>query len=144
LALDAMLLDAEVEHGCGDVYDSNRRSRNAWYTGATRNGDPNLAWKLRSDVVKSEGRDQTDHRPRDGSGGNRQVVVLRRPRADSQPISPWSNLFEGPRPRHSGQRASVNALMSYVLGPQDGLLLRKAEKLEFGGPSSLRRFAYTH
>jgi hypothetical protein len=34
--------------------------------------------------------------------------------------------------------------MSYVLGPQDGVLFRKAEKLSFGGPSMLRRFAYTH
>jgi hypothetical protein len=94
--------------------------------------------------MKSEGRDQAHHRPRDGGGGNRQVVVLRGPRAGRQPISPWSNFFEGTRPRHSGQRASVNALMSYVLGPQDGLLLRKLEKLAFGGPSTLRRFAYTH
>jgi hypothetical protein len=31
--------------------------------------------------VKSEGRNQTDHRVRESSGGNRQVVVLRRPRA---------------------------------------------------------------
>ena len=46
--------------------------------------------------------------------------------------------------RQSGQCASVNALMSYVLGPQDGLLLRKAEKLTFGSPATLRRFAYTH
>jgi hypothetical protein len=34
--------------------------------------------------------------------------------------------------------------MSYVLGPQDELLLGKAEKLALGGPSTLRRFAYTH
>jgi hypothetical protein len=34
--------------------------------------------------------------------------------------------------------------MSYILGPQDGVLFRKAEKVAFGGPSSLRRFAYTH
>jgi hypothetical protein len=34
--------------------------------------------------------------------------------------------------------------MSYVLGPQDGLLLRKPEKFAFGDPSTLRRFAYTH
>jgi len=38
----------------------------------------------------------------------------------------------------------VNALTSYILGPQDGLLLRKPEKLAFGGPSILRGFAYTH
>jgi hypothetical protein len=38
----------------------------------------------------------------------------------------------------------VNALMSYVLGPQDGFFLGKAEKLALGGPSTLRRFAYTH
>jgi hypothetical protein len=34
--------------------------------------------------------------------------------------------------------------MSYVPGPQDGLLLSKAEKLTHGGASTLRLFAYTH
>jgi hypothetical protein len=38
----------------------------------------------------------------------------------------------------------VNALMSYVLGPDDRLLLGKAEKLVFGGSSTSRGFAYTH
>jgi hypothetical protein len=38
----------------------------------------------------------------------------------------------------------VNALISYVLGPQDELFLRKAEKLAFGGSSTLCCFAYTH
>ena len=66
------------------------------------------------------------------------------PRAGWQPISPWSDLFEGTGPRHSRQRASVNALMSYVLSPQDGVLFRKAKKVALSGPPSLRRFAYTH
>jgi hypothetical protein len=90
--------------------------------------------------VKSEGRDQTDHRPRDGSGGNRQVVVLRRPRVGRQAISPWSNLFESPSPCHSGQRASVDALTSYVPSPQDGLLLRESEK-SADAALTMRRFA---
>jgi hypothetical protein len=34
--------------------------------------------------------------------------------------------------------------MSYVLGPQDGLLLGKPEKFADGGPSTSRHFAYTH
>jgi hypothetical protein len=45
---------------------------------------------------------------------------------------------------HSGQCASVNALMSYVHRPQDGFLRCEAEKVAFCGPSALRRFAYTH
>jgi hypothetical protein len=93
--------------------------------------------------VKSEGRNQANHRARDGSCGNRQVMVLRRPRAGRKPISPWSNLFEGTRPCHSGQRASVDALTSYVPGPQNGLLLRKSEK-SADTASTSRRFAYTH
>jgi hypothetical protein len=71
-------------------------------------------------------------------------VVFRRPKALWEPISSRPNLLEYTRLCHSGQCASVNALMSYVLGPQDGLLLCKAEKLALGGPSTLRRFAYTH
>ena len=80
-ALDAMLLDAEIEHSRGDVAHAKRRCRQAWHPRPTRNGNPDFGWKLRSDVVNSEGRDQADHRARDGGGGNRQVVVLRRPRA---------------------------------------------------------------
>jgi hypothetical protein len=143
LALDAMLLDAKIENSRGDVDYPKRRNRNTWHTGAARNSDPDLGGKLRSDVVKSEGGNQADHRARDGSGGNRQVVVLGRPRALWQPISSWSNLFEGTRPHHSGQRASVDALTSYVPGPQDGLILREAEK-PADAALTLRRFAYTH
>jgi hypothetical protein len=93
--------------------------------------------------MKSEGRDQADYRPRDGGGGNHQVVVFRRACARGQPISSRAHLFESARPCHSGQCASVNALMSYVPSPQDRLLLGKAKKLA-GGASTLRRFAYTH
>jgi hypothetical protein len=143
MALDAMLLDAKIEHSRGDVDYSERRRRNTRHTGATRNGNPDLGWKLRSDVMKSEGRDQADYRPRDGGGGNRQVVVFRRACARGQPILSRANLFEDTRPRHSGQRAGVDALMSYVPGPDDGLLFREAEKLA-DGASTLRRFAYTH
>ena len=143
LALDAMLLDAKIEHGRGDVDYSKRRHRNARHTCATRNGNPDLGWKLRSDVMKLQGRDQADHRPRDGGGGDRQVVVLCRAGSSGQPISSRANLFESTRSCHSGQRASVDALMSYVPGPQDGLLLGQAENLA-DGASTLRRFAYSH
>jgi hypothetical protein len=37
----------------------------------------------------------------------------------------------------------VDALTSYVAGPQHGLLLREAEK-SADAASTLRRFAYTH
>src|SRR4249920_2189831 len=55
LALEAMLLDAKIEHGWGDVDYPKRRRRNARHTRATRNGNPDLGRKLRSDVVESEG-----------------------------------------------------------------------------------------
>src|SRR5262249_41135889 len=74
IPLDPMLFDAEIEDGSGDVDDSERRRRHAWYSRATRNGDPDLGRKLRSDVVESERRNQADHRPGHGGGGNRQVV----------------------------------------------------------------------
>jgi hypothetical protein len=44
-------------------------------------------------------------------------VVLRCTSRPRQPISAGADLFEGTRPRHSGQRASVDSLMSYVAGP---------------------------
>ena len=110
---------------------------------APRNRDPDVGWKLRPDVVKSEGRDQAHHRARDSSGGNHQVVVFGGSRAGRQPVSSRSDLFEGTGPRHSGQRARVNALTRGVTGPQDRLVLRQAENLA-GAVLTLRRFAYTH
>ena len=70
-------------------------------------------------------------------------MVLGGPRAGRQSISPWSDLFEGTGPPHSRQRASVNALMSYVAGTQNRLLLRKSENLACCA-LTLRRFAYSH
>jgi hypothetical protein len=55
LALDAMFLDAKIEHGRGDVDYPKRRRRNARHTRAARNGNPDFSRKLRSDVVESEG-----------------------------------------------------------------------------------------
>ena len=55
LAFESMLLDAKVEDGRGDVDYPKRRRRNARHTRATRNGNPDLSRKLRSDVVESEG-----------------------------------------------------------------------------------------
>src|SRR5262249_32274774 len=81
LVLDAVLLDAKIEHGSGNVNDPKRRRRNARHTRTTRNGNPDLGWKVRSDVMESEGRDQADYCLRDGSGGNCQLVVLSAARA---------------------------------------------------------------
>jgi hypothetical protein len=71
-------------------------------------------------------------------------VVLGGPSTPGQPISSRTNLFKNARLCHSGQCASVNALMSYVLGPQNGSLLGEAEKLASCSLSASRRFAYTH
>ncbi|HEX5476185.1 MAG TPA: hypothetical protein VFX12_16115 [Vicinamibacterales bacterium] len=144
LAFDAMLLNAKSKHGCGNVDDPQRRCRYARHTRATGNGNPDFGWKLRSDVMEPEGRDQADHRPWDGGRGDRQVVVLGGPSAPGQPISARTNLFKNTRLCYSGQCASVNALTSYVAGPQDRLSLSKAEKFVCGGSSTSRRFAYTH
>jgi hypothetical protein len=38
----------------------------------------------------------------------------------------------------------VDALMSYVAGPQNGLFLGKTENVTRGGAWLLRVFAYTH
>jgi hypothetical protein len=64
LALDAMLLDAKVEHRRRDVGDSEWRHRNTWHARATRNGNPELGGKLRSDGMESEGQDRSGRPPR--------------------------------------------------------------------------------
>jgi hypothetical protein len=71
-----MFLDAKIENGRRNVDHSKRQRRNTRHARATRNGDPDLGWKLRSDVMESKGRNQADDRPRDGGNGNRQVVVF--------------------------------------------------------------------
>ena len=58
LSLHAMLLDAKVEHCRRDVDDPEGRPRKTRHSRATRNGNPNVGRKLRSDVVESKGRDQ--------------------------------------------------------------------------------------
>ena len=60
-----------------------------------------------------------------------------------EPISARANSFQDPGPRQTGQRASVNALMSYFAGTQNRLLLRKSENLACCAVT-LRRFAYSH
>jgi hypothetical protein len=94
--------------------------------------------------VKSEGRNQADHRPRDGAGGNRQIVMLSGAGPPWKAISSRANLLQSTRLYQSGQCASVNALTSYVAGTQDGLLLGQTEKSADRSPSVSRRFAYTH
>lgn len=70
--------------------------------------------------------------------------MLRRPSPFRHPISSRSNPFESTGPRHPGERASVNALTSYVPSPQDGKAAGKAQKLSFGDALVVRLFAYTH
>jgi hypothetical protein len=94
--------------------------------------------------MESEGRNQTDHRWRDGRGGDRQIVVLCGACPVRQPISSRANLLENTRLRHPGQCAGVNPLTSDVAGTQDRPLLGEAEKLADGGAAALRSFAYTH
>jgi hypothetical protein len=124
LSLDATLLDANIEHGRRDVDDSNRRRRKTGHACTTRNGNPHLGGKLSSDVVETKGRDEADHRTRDDGGDDDEVMVLGCSCRLGQPIASRTDSFERAGPRHSGQRASVDALTSYVAGAQNGLLLR--------------------
>jgi hypothetical protein len=144
LSLDAILLDAKVEHGRRDVDYSKRRRRKAWHTRAPRDGEPDFIRKLRPDVVEPKRRDEADDGMRKGSGRDDQVVVLCRECCLGQPIASRANLLEHTRAGHPRECAGVNALMSHIPSPQDGPLLSKAEKAAGGGASTLRLFAYTH
>ena len=143
LSLDAMLLDSKLEHGRRDVDDSERRRRKTRHARAARNGDPHLGGKLSSDVMEAQSGDKTHHRTRKGGGGDGEIVVFSRSFQPGQSIASWTDLFERAGPRHSSQRASVDALTSYVAGPQNVLLLGKTEDA-CSSASTLCRLAYTH
>ena len=142
LSLDAMLLDSKIEHGWRDVDDSEWRRRKTRHARAARNGNPDLGRKLSSDVMEAESGNKANHRTRDGGSGDGEIMVLGRPYRPGQTIASWPDPFERTGPRHSSQRASVDALMSYVAGAQNGLLLGKTQKVARGASLS-RHFAGT-